>query len=41
MREQAEINKKAWEYRVYDYWNNLGSPADKATMGIYILFYDS
>jgi 2-polyprenyl-3-methyl-5-hydroxy-6-metoxy-1,4-benzoquinol methylase len=30
VREQAEKNKKAWEYRAYEYWNDQGSPADKA-----------
>lgn len=30
MREQAAINKTAWEYRAYDYWNQGGSPAEKA-----------
>lgn len=31
MREQAEINKVAWEYRAYEFWNTQGSPAEKAT----------
>lgn len=31
MREQAEKNKVAWEYRAYDFWNNQGSPSEKAT----------
>jgi len=31
MREQAEKNKVAWEYRAYEFWNNQGSPAEKAT----------
>lgn len=30
MREQAETNKKAWEYRAYEFWSNQGSPAEKA-----------
>lgn len=30
MREQAEINKKAWEYRAYEHWSNQGSPTEKA-----------
>lgn len=30
MREQASINKAAWEYRAYDFWNQAGSPAEKA-----------
>ena len=25
MREQAEINKKAWEYRAYEFWNQQNS----------------
>ena len=31
MREQAEKNKVAWEYRAYEFWNKQGSPAEKAT----------
>jgi SAM-dependent methyltransferase len=31
MREQAEKNKVAWEYRAYEFWNNQGSPVEKAT----------
>lgn len=30
MREQSKKNKKAWEYRAYEYWNNQGIPAEKA-----------
>jgi SAM-dependent methyltransferase len=30
MREQAEKNKVAWEYRAYEFWNNQGSPVEKA-----------
>lgn len=31
MNEQSISNKKAWEYRAYEFWNNRdGSPADKA-----------
>lgn len=31
MKEQAAINKAAWEYRAYDFWTrNYGSPAEKA-----------
>lgn len=30
MREQAEKNKKAWEYRAFEYWNKQGSPTDTA-----------
>jgi len=31
MNEQSILNKKAWEYRAYEFWNNRdGSPIDKA-----------
>jgi len=31
IREQAEINKKAWEYRAYEFWNRRnGSPREHA-----------
>jgi SAM-dependent methyltransferase len=31
MNEQSILNKKAWEYRAYEFWNNRdGSPMDKA-----------
>jgi 2-polyprenyl-3-methyl-5-hydroxy-6-metoxy-1,4-benzoquinol methylase len=31
VREQAAINKRAWEYRAYEFWNTRhGSPAEKA-----------
>ncbi|WP_424769443.1 class I SAM-dependent methyltransferase [Paenibacillus sp. sgz302251] len=31
MHEQSKINKKAWEYRAYEYWNKRdGSPEEKA-----------
>ena len=30
MREQASINKTAWEYRAYEFWNQQDSPAEKA-----------
>ena len=30
MREQAEINKIAWEYRAYEFWRQQDSPAEKA-----------
>lgn len=31
MNEQSGINKKAWEYRAYEFWNKRdGSPQDKA-----------
>jgi 2-polyprenyl-3-methyl-5-hydroxy-6-metoxy-1,4-benzoquinol methylase len=31
MNEQSISNKKAWEYRAYEFWNNReGSPMDKA-----------
>ena len=31
MREQASINKTAWEYRAYEFWNKLnGNPAEFA-----------
>lgn len=31
MNEQSIINKKAWEYRAYEFWNKRdGSPNDKA-----------
>ncbi|MCL2772945.1 MAG: class I SAM-dependent methyltransferase [Oscillospiraceae bacterium] len=31
MREQAEQNKTAWEYRAYEFWNQLnGTPAEFA-----------
>ncbi|MFD1032516.1 class I SAM-dependent methyltransferase [Metaplanococcus flavidus] len=31
MNEQSGINKKAWEYRAYEFWNRRdGSPHDKA-----------
>lgn len=32
MREQSQKNKKAWEYRAYEFWNKRdGSPMEKAT----------
>ncbi|MFB9324505.1 class I SAM-dependent methyltransferase [Paenibacillus aurantiacus] len=31
MHEQSRINKKAWEYRAYEFWNKRdGSPQEKA-----------
>jgi len=31
MNEQSIVNKKAWEYRAYEWWNKrYGSPLDKA-----------
>jgi len=30
VREQAEKNKIAWEYRAYEFWSNQESPAEKA-----------
>jgi len=30
MNEQSTKNKTAWEYRAYEYWNNQGSPSEKA-----------
>lgn len=31
MREQSQINKKAWEYRAYEFWHKRdGSPQEKA-----------
>lgn len=31
MNEQSEQNKKAWEYRAYEFWNmRNGSPKDHA-----------
>ncbi len=31
MREQAQVNKKAWEYRAFEFWNmNYGEPAERA-----------
>lgn len=31
LNEQSEINKSAWEYRAYEFWNKRdGSPKDKA-----------
>ena len=30
MNSQSEINKKAWEYRAYEFWNNQSSPNDLA-----------
>ncbi len=31
MREQAVVNKTAWEYRAYEFWNQRhGTPAEKA-----------
>ena len=31
MRQQALVNKSAWEYRAYDFWNHShGSPREKA-----------
>ncbi|PZE19027.1 class I SAM-dependent methyltransferase [Paenibacillus xerothermodurans] len=33
MHEQSEINKKAWEYRAYEFWNKRdGSPEEKARL---------
>lgn len=33
MNEQSIANKKAWEYRAYEFWNNRdGSPTDKANI---------
>lgn len=32
MREQAEKNKVAWEYRAYEFWNNQGSPTEKSNI---------
>ncbi len=30
MNEQSVQNKKAWEYRAYEFWNSQGTPSDKA-----------
>ena len=31
MKEQSQINKKAWEYRAYEFWNaKHGTPEEKA-----------
>jgi SAM-dependent methyltransferase len=30
MREQAQTNKTAWEYRAYEFWNGQASPSEKA-----------
>ncbi|MCE5235940.1 MAG: class I SAM-dependent methyltransferase [Eubacteriales bacterium] len=30
MRERAQINKAAWEYRAYEFWNQQASPSEKA-----------
>ena len=30
MREQASVNKAAWEYRAYEFWNQQDSLEDKA-----------
>ncbi len=30
MKEQAAINKTAWEYRAYDFWIQGGTLAEKA-----------
>lgn len=30
MNEQSAQNKKAWEYRAYEFWNRQGSPSDVA-----------
>ena len=30
MREQAQANKTAWEYRAYEFWNSQASPGEKA-----------
>lgn len=30
MNEQTAKNKIAWEYRAYEFWNNEGSPSEKA-----------
>ncbi|WP_214721375.1 hypothetical protein [Exiguobacterium sp. s192] len=31
MKQQSAINKTAWEYRAYEFWNQRdGAPSDKA-----------
>lgn len=30
MNEQSALNKKAWEYRAYEFWNMQGSPSNIA-----------
>ncbi len=30
MGEQSTKNKRAWEYRAYEFWSSLGTPSDKA-----------
>lgn len=30
MRGQAETNKRAWEYRAYEFWSSQATPAEKA-----------
>ena len=30
MRQQAAMNKTAWEYRAYEYWNQQGNPVEIA-----------
>ena len=30
MRKQALVNKAAWEHRAYDFWNQGGSPEERA-----------
>ena len=30
MREQASVNKTAWEYRAYEFWMQQDDPAVKA-----------
>jgi 2-polyprenyl-3-methyl-5-hydroxy-6-metoxy-1,4-benzoquinol methylase len=30
LNKQSAKNKKAWEYRAYEFWNNQGTPGEKA-----------
>lgn len=34
MREQSAINKKAWEYRAYEFWCKRNGPPDVKTREI-------